>query len=47
MTDNAEPRRRENRENDFLDMSVGTAVAIIFFMGIALIATLAEILFKG
>lgn len=44
MTQKAQSPRRENRENDFLDMSIGTAVAVIFFMGIALVATIAELL---
>lgn len=44
MTDNVQSHKRENRENDFLDMSLGTAIAVIFFMGIALVATIAEIL---
>ncbi|MFS8579866.1 MAG: YqzM family protein [Novibacillus thermophilus] len=45
MTEETQPSKRENRENDFMDMVVGTAVSFIFFMGIALIATLAEMLF--
>lgn len=44
--DSAKSPRRENRENDFLDMSIGTALATIFFMGIALIATVVEVLMK-
>lgn len=43
MTDNVQSHKRENRENDFMDMTVGTAVAFIFFMGIALVATIAQI----
>lgn len=38
--------KRENRENDLLDMSVGTALAIVFFMGIAVFAFIAEIVLK-
>lgn len=45
MSDQA-PTRRENRENDFLDMTLGTAIAFIFFMGIAFIGFIGELLFK-
>ncbi|WP_157360856.1 hypothetical protein [Numidum massiliense] len=44
MTDAQPERRRENRENDFNDMVVGTATAVIFFLGIAAVATVIEIL---
>ncbi|MGI6126075.1 MAG: hypothetical protein ACOYEF_03835 [Planifilum sp.] len=30
---------RENHDNDFLDMVVSTAGSFIFFMGIAVVAT--------
>lgn len=44
MADQTPSYKRENRENDFLDMTLGTAGAIIFFMGIAFIAMIVEIL---
>mgnify|MGYP001264637835 CR=1 FL=1 len=46
MASQTQTPKRENRENDFLDMSVGTGIAFIFFMGIALLAMIAEIIIK-
>lgn len=37
------PPKQENRENDFMDMSVGTALSIAFFMGIFLVGLIAEL----
>ncbi|MDR6224178.1 hypothetical protein [Desmospora profundinema] len=37
MSSEVNSNNHENRENDFLDMVVGTAVFTAFFMGIALV----------
>ncbi|WP_276207668.1 hypothetical protein [Paludifilum halophilum] len=44
MTDTSS--NHENRENDFLDMVIGTAVATGFFMGIALIGGILAVILR-